>query len=121
MLSGAQRGRLLSETRKFMQELDGRVSDAQKAALAHVHEVRGDLMLGLGAQRRALTEYHFAETLGYNDAVFLEKARRVASGAAPASKVVEIQVSNACACGKVHDIGGGGDEWACRICDEDGF
>jgi len=70
-------GRILKEPQAFGAEVIGKISDEQKSSLAQMHAVRADLMLGLGASKRAVVELSCAEALGGATPELLEKKRKV--------------------------------------------
>merc|ERR1719321_1511953 len=51
----------------------GKLSDSQKTALQRMFEVRGDLLIGLGANKRAALEYSCAATLAPDNAAIKAK------------------------------------------------
>ena len=70
LASGTDRAgkHLVKEPMKFLKTWMPKLTKEQKTALAHIHEVRGDIMVGLGAHKYALTEYRCSQALGRDDA-----------------------------------------------------
>jgi len=71
--------RILKEPMAFGQEMLSRLSDEQKASLAQMHDVRGDLVMGLGASKRAFLEYTCAAAMGLDTLALKNKMSEVES------------------------------------------
>jgi len=56
-------GMILAHPEAFAQATLANLSEEHKAALARMHEVRGDILLGLGATKRALLEFTCASAI----------------------------------------------------------
>jgi len=67
--------RLLKEPKEFLEDVLPKLSDEQRTSLGMMHEVRGDIMVGLGASKRALLEFSCAEALTAGDGVREKRAR----------------------------------------------
>eukprot|EP00928_Gymnodinium_smaydae_P026758 TRINITY_DN20916_c1_g1_i1.p1 TRINITY_DN20916_c1_g1~~TRINITY_DN20916_c1_g1_i1.p1 ORF type:complete len:458 (+),score=112.33 TRINITY_DN20916_c1_g1_i1:41-1414(+) len=72
---------ILKEPQKFVAEVQGTPTPDQKGLLTKMYEVRGDVLTGLGATKRALVDYGCAETLTPDDAQVKAKRQKVESSA----------------------------------------
>eukprot|EP00930_Biecheleria_cincta_P043000 TRINITY_DN2957_c0_g1_i6.p1 TRINITY_DN2957_c0_g1~~TRINITY_DN2957_c0_g1_i6.p1 ORF type:complete len:446 (-),score=133.44 TRINITY_DN2957_c0_g1_i6:149-1447(-) len=64
---GGSDSKILREPLAFVEEFMPKMSTEQKAAALQLFKVRGDLMVGLGATKRAATEYSAAAILAPDD------------------------------------------------------
>jgi len=64
---GGSDGRILKEPAAFLNEVLPKLTPEQKAALKRMYEVRGDLLIALGAAKRAVLEFSNAEVLAPDD------------------------------------------------------
>ena len=80
IISGTNRkgGKLLQKPKEFLRTWMPMLTKEQQAALARMHEVRGDILVGLGANKRALTMYNCSQVLA-GDAVADKIAKTEAS------------------------------------------
>mmetsp|Transcript_102788 Transcript_102788/g.193255 ORF Transcript_102788/g.193255 Transcript_102788/m.193255 type:complete len:457 (+) Transcript_102788:101-1471(+) len=73
---GGANSRILRKPRAFIEEFVPRMSPEQKSAAFKIFMCRGDLLVGLGAKKRAATEYDCAEILQPEDeALKLKRAK----------------------------------------------
>jgi len=73
---GGSGSKILKEPTDFLEEFMPKMSSEQKASLRKMYEVRGDLLCGLGALKRAATEYGCAEKLDPgNEEIKAKKAK----------------------------------------------
>jgi len=78
---GGSDSQILKEPKAFLEAFTQKLSDEQKKALQKMFTVRGDLLMGLGAAKRAATEYDCAAVLAPDDEEVKAKRRKVeASG-----------------------------------------
>ena len=61
---GDDSDRVLREPSAFLGEYKAKLSEEQKAVLMKMYEVRGDIITGLGAHKRAMVDYQSAQELG---------------------------------------------------------
>eukprot|EP00746_Dinoflagellata_sp_MGD_P155173 gnl/MRDRNA2_/MRDRNA2_85234_c0_seq1.p1 gnl/MRDRNA2_/MRDRNA2_85234_c0~~gnl/MRDRNA2_/MRDRNA2_85234_c0_seq1.p1 ORF type:complete len:482 (-),score=137.19 gnl/MRDRNA2_/MRDRNA2_85234_c0_seq1:201-1574(-) len=73
---GGKDSKILKEPAAFIDEFIGKLSDAQKSSLQKMFEVRGDLLTGLGANKRAAVEYGCASTLAPDNAEIKAKRQK---------------------------------------------
>jgi len=64
---GGSGSRILKEPQAFLEEVVGKLSPEQKGSLRKMYEIRGDLLSGLGASKRAAVQYTCAESLAPDD------------------------------------------------------
>jgi len=62
-LSPGTESKILKDPSAFLDDVMSKLSPEQKASLRTMYEVRGDLLIGLGAFKRARVEYGCAESL----------------------------------------------------------
>jgi G3E family GTPase len=79
---GGSGSKILKEPNEFLAETMPKLSAEQKAALRKMYEVRGDLLCGLGALKRAATEYGCAATLDPDSEELKAKKAKVESAGA---------------------------------------
>jgi len=94
---GGSGSRILKEPNEFLAETMPKLSAEQKVALRKMYEVRGDLLCGLGALKRAATEYGCAATLDPDSEELKAKRAKVESAgtaamSADADKKVPVSV-----------------------------
>eukprot|EP00933_Yihiella_yeosuensis_P042299 TRINITY_DN36850_c0_g1_i1.p1 TRINITY_DN36850_c0_g1~~TRINITY_DN36850_c0_g1_i1.p1 ORF type:complete len:458 (+),score=145.38 TRINITY_DN36850_c0_g1_i1:74-1447(+) len=70
---GDESERIVKEPLEFVKELSPKLSQEQKDILKRMYEVRGDIITGLGANKRAATDYACAQELGAEDGSIAEK------------------------------------------------
>eukprot|EP00930_Biecheleria_cincta_P042056 TRINITY_DN28927_c0_g1_i1.p1 TRINITY_DN28927_c0_g1~~TRINITY_DN28927_c0_g1_i1.p1 ORF type:complete len:462 (-),score=115.32 TRINITY_DN28927_c0_g1_i1:6-1391(-) len=70
---GDEGERIVKEPMEFVQELQPRLSQEQKDILKKMYEVRGDIITGLGANKRARTDYECAKVLGETGSSLVSK------------------------------------------------
>jgi len=75
-VSDIPEGSILANPKAFSEAMLASLSEDQKAALAHMHEVRGDILLGLGATKRALEEFTCASAI-VEDGTAAQKKHKV--------------------------------------------
>jgi len=68
---------ILKEPLAFVKETEATLTADQKASLRKMYEVRGDILTGLGATKRAATEYDCAALLDPNDSQLKEKKAKL--------------------------------------------
>lgn len=73
----------MKEPLAFGQEVLSRLSVEQKASLAQMHDVRGDIVKGMGASKRALLEYTCAAAMGLDTLALKNKMSDVESKKTP--------------------------------------
>merc|ERR1712113_1327591 len=66
----------------FLAEFMSKLTPEQKASLGTMYEVRGDLLVGLGAAKRAAIEYGCAQSLAPDDDAIKAKKAKIESAAA---------------------------------------
>jgi len=84
----SEAGELLKDPKAFGEQKSSTMSAENRAALASLHEVRGDMMVGLGANKRALVEFTCAEALGLSSPELVDKRRKLDGSAKKASDKV---------------------------------
>jgi len=94
---GGSGSRILKEPNEFLADVMPKLSEEQKTALRSMYEVRGDLLFGLGALKRAETEYGCAAVLDPGSEELKAKRAKVvaansASMAPGADKKVPVSV-----------------------------
>eukprot|EP00404_Azadinium_spinosum_P019153 CAMPEP_0180483278 /NCGR_PEP_ID=MMETSP1036_2-20121128/35338_1 /TAXON_ID=632150 /ORGANISM="Azadinium spinosum, Strain 3D9" /LENGTH=425 /DNA_ID=CAMNT_0022491077 /DNA_START=59 /DNA_END=1337 /DNA_ORIENTATION=+ len=62
---GAEDDKVVKEPDEFLKSMAEKLTVEQKALLGKMYVVRGDIITGLGANKRASVDYACAETLGY--------------------------------------------------------
>jgi len=73
---GSSDSMILKEPQTFLDKFKSNLSPEQKSSLLKMYEVRGDLLTGLGAYKRALTEFDCALTLvPDNDEIKAKRAK----------------------------------------------
>nr|UVT37966.1 CobW domain-containing protein 4 [Karlodinium veneficum] len=72
---------ILKEPITFVKEVDKDLTTEQRASLKRMYEVRGDILTGLGATKRAATEYSCAQLLDPDDAGVQAKKASVETSA----------------------------------------
>jgi len=77
---GGADNKILKEPDSFVKAVMPKLTPEQKVSLRKMFEVRGDLMIGLGANKRARTEYEAAESLGPGDEAFKAKRAKLDKG-----------------------------------------
>jgi G3E family GTPase len=82
---GGSGSRILKEPVEYLGEIKGKLTPDQSATLKRMYVVRGDLLTGLGACKRAATEYGCAETLEPGSAEIKAKRAKVEAAAAGGS------------------------------------
>eukprot|EP00928_Gymnodinium_smaydae_P026762 TRINITY_DN20916_c1_g1_i5.p1 TRINITY_DN20916_c1_g1~~TRINITY_DN20916_c1_g1_i5.p1 ORF type:complete len:457 (+),score=140.70 TRINITY_DN20916_c1_g1_i5:62-1432(+) len=70
---GGSESKILKEPAAFVADFMPKLSSEQKTALKNMYLVRGDLLVGLGAAKRAATEYECAAVLAPEDAAVKAK------------------------------------------------
>mmetsp|Transcript_66062 Transcript_66062/g.137984 ORF Transcript_66062/g.137984 Transcript_66062/m.137984 type:complete len:460 (-) Transcript_66062:344-1723(-) len=83
---GDEEGVLIKEPQTFVSTFLEKLSDEQKATLASMFEVRGDIITGLGAHKRAATDFAAAKALTKSDTAGLETKEKAAQDAARGPK-----------------------------------
>jgi G3E family GTPase len=78
---GGSDSKILKEPVAFLEEFVGKLSPEQKTALTKMFTIRGDLLTGLGATKRAATEYTCASTLAPEDEGIKTKRARLTESA----------------------------------------
>jgi G3E family GTPase len=78
---GGSDSKILKEPAAFLEEFTAKMSPEQKAAAFKMFMCRGDLLVGLGATKRAATEYDCAGTLQPEDADLQVKRARLSAPA----------------------------------------
>jgi len=81
---------MLKEPETFVKDYAGKMSTEQVSAAFQMFVVRGDLMVGLGATKRAVTEYTCASTLKPDDADFKAKFTSFTEGLENATKKAKL-------------------------------
>jgi G3E family GTPase len=74
---GGADSKILKEPDAFLKEFSSKMSPEQKTAAQTMFMVRGDLMIGLGALKRASTEYDAAGTLDPDSAELKAKRQKL--------------------------------------------
>jgi G3E family GTPase len=72
---------ILKEPITFVKEVDKDLTTEQRASLKRMYEIRGDILTGLGATKRAATEYSCAQLLDPDDTAVQAKKASVESSA----------------------------------------
>jgi len=83
---GGADSKILKEPAAFLEEFTAKMSPEQKAAAFKMFMCRGDLLVGLGATKRAQTEYECAGTLQPDDEDLKVKRARLSAPAAEEKK-----------------------------------
>lgn len=78
---GGSGNRILKEPSAFLDEVLPRLTAEQKADMRRMYEVRGDLLIILGAAKRAIVEFTCAELLFPDDEVIKQKKATAESAA----------------------------------------
>jgi len=76
---GGVDSKILKDPTAFLEDVMSKLTPEQKTTLGKMYEVRGDLLVGLGASKRAVTEYGCAEKLMPDKAEIKEKKAKVES------------------------------------------
>jgi len=71
---GGSGGKILKEPEAFLEEITAKMTPEQKLGLRRMYETRGDLLVALGAAKRAALDYKCAVTLDPDDAGIKAKA-----------------------------------------------
>ena len=80
---GGSDSKILKEPVAFLEEFVAKLSPEQKTGLTKMFTIRGDLLIGLGATKRAATEYTCASTLAPDEEGIKTKlAQLTAAGSA---------------------------------------
>lgn len=92
---GGKDSQILKEPSAFIAEFTSKLSAEQKASLAKMYEVRGDLLVKLGALKRASAEYTSAESLAAETEGIKVKRAKIdsADGALQSDKDNKVPVS----------------------------
>jgi len=86
---GGSDSKILKEPAAFLEEFTAKMSPEQKAAAFKMFMCRGDLLVGLGATKRAATEYDCAGTLQPEDADLQVKRARLSAPATAETRAGE--------------------------------
>jgi len=84
---GGKGEKLLSSPKEFGEEKASSLPGDLRAALGRMHSVRGDLLSGLGANKRARLEYSCATALGAGGAALEEKQKKAEEAGRAMGKV----------------------------------
>ena len=87
---GDESDKVLKLPAAFVEEVEPKISQEQKETLRQMYVLRGDILVGLGANKRAAVDYGCAQALGNPDAALKEKLSKVQAavkGADPDSKI----------------------------------
>jgi G3E family GTPase len=91
---GGADSKILKDPKAFLEDVVGKLTPEQKSALGRMHEVRGDLLTGLGAVKRALVEYTCSEGLVSDAKPISAKKAKLEDAAAPKTgKAEKVPVS----------------------------
>eukprot|EP00928_Gymnodinium_smaydae_P026759 TRINITY_DN20916_c1_g1_i2.p1 TRINITY_DN20916_c1_g1~~TRINITY_DN20916_c1_g1_i2.p1 ORF type:complete len:458 (+),score=100.70 TRINITY_DN20916_c1_g1_i2:47-1420(+) len=74
---GGSDAQIMKAPQKFLDAFMEKLSPEQKSALQSMYKVRGDLLVGLGAAKRAALEYRLAEKLAPDDEEAKTKRARI--------------------------------------------
>jgi G3E family GTPase len=74
---GGDGEKLLKSPKEFGEANASSLTEEHRAALGRIHSLRGDLLSGLGASKRAKVEYSCAAALGVGNAALEEKQKNV--------------------------------------------
>eukprot|EP00930_Biecheleria_cincta_P047928 TRINITY_DN33326_c0_g1_i1.p1 TRINITY_DN33326_c0_g1~~TRINITY_DN33326_c0_g1_i1.p1 ORF type:complete len:470 (+),score=120.84 TRINITY_DN33326_c0_g1_i1:57-1466(+) len=77
---GGADSQIVKEPKAFLEAFMPKMSADQKSALLRMFMVRGDIMIGLGATKRAALEYSCVETLSPDNEVAKEKRKQLTAG-----------------------------------------
>ena len=91
---GDESDKILKDPPTFIAETVPKVSAEQKDTLRQMYEIRGDIITGLGAHKRAANDYECARQLGSTDGALKEKVAQVqaAMKAKPSESKVPVTV-----------------------------
>jgi len=89
---GGEGGAILKEPEKFLAEKLPGMTDEQKASLQSMYDVRGDILQGLGANKRAVVDYTSALTINPNLEAIKEKKTKLEAAAAALTKGTDDKV-----------------------------
>ncbi|CAE7511357.1 Cbwd1 [Symbiodinium pilosum] len=82
---GDESDRVLRDPPAFLEEYKAKLTEEQKDVLRKMYEVRGDIITGLGAHKRAFADYQSAQTLGAKLSEKMAKSQAATKEPAPAS------------------------------------
>jgi len=83
---GGEGSKILKEPTAFLEEMMPKLSDEQKAALKKMYSLRGDILVDLGANKRAQVEYSNALSLSADDQTIKAKAAKISESPLEAKK-----------------------------------
>ncbi|CAE7921053.1 Cbwd1 [Symbiodinium necroappetens] len=91
---GDDSDKILKDPPTFIAEMVPKVSAEQKDTLRQMYELRGDIITGLGAHKRAASDYECAQQLGSTDGALKDKVAQVqaAMKAKPSESKVPVTV-----------------------------
>eukprot|EP00931_Biecheleriopsis_adriatica_P023680 TRINITY_DN148_c0_g1_i9.p1 TRINITY_DN148_c0_g1~~TRINITY_DN148_c0_g1_i9.p1 ORF type:complete len:460 (-),score=140.32 TRINITY_DN148_c0_g1_i9:259-1638(-) len=89
---GGSESQILKDPNAFLQAFVPKLSTEQKKVLQKMFTVRGDLLMGLGAAKRAATEYGCAATLAPDDADIKAKQAKLVSSSSKLEKGADNKV-----------------------------
>jgi len=91
---GDEGDRIVKDPAPFVEEVLPKLTPDQKNVLGKMYEVRGDIIMGLGACKRAATDYGLAGKLGgTTEALPAKKARADEASRAPMKKGEKVPVT----------------------------
>jgi len=85
--------RLLKEPDAFLNDVEAKLTPELRGKLQHMFEVRGDIVGGLGASKRAIADYDCAIRLGADSPEIKAKKARIGEPAKEASKDDKVPVT----------------------------
>ncbi|CAE7589537.1 Cbwd1 [Symbiodinium sp. CCMP2456] len=91
---GDESEKILKDPPTFIAQMVPKVSAEQKDTLRQMYELRGDIITGLGAHKRAASDYECAQQLGSTDGALKDKVAQVqaAMKAKPSESKVPVTV-----------------------------
>eukprot|EP00931_Biecheleriopsis_adriatica_P023674 TRINITY_DN148_c0_g1_i2.p1 TRINITY_DN148_c0_g1~~TRINITY_DN148_c0_g1_i2.p1 ORF type:complete len:460 (-),score=138.87 TRINITY_DN148_c0_g1_i2:259-1638(-) len=89
---GGSESQILKEPNAFLEAFAPKLSTEQKKVLQKMFTVRGDLLMGLGAAKRAATEYGCAATLAPDDEEIKAKISKLESSGSQLGKDADNKV-----------------------------
>uniref|UniRef100_A0A7S4T1G6 CobW C-terminal domain-containing protein n=1 Tax=Alexandrium monilatum TaxID=311494 RepID=A0A7S4T1G6_9DINO len=92
-LDGEAGPKLVKEPEEFLSLIQAKLTPDQQKVLQRMFEVRGDIITGLGANKRAAVDYSCAQKLGADAAALVEKKAKAEEAMKQAKKTGKVPVT----------------------------
>mmetsp|Transcript_66250 Transcript_66250/g.132928 ORF Transcript_66250/g.132928 Transcript_66250/m.132928 type:complete len:456 (-) Transcript_66250:149-1516(-) len=92
-IDGDAGGKLVKEPEEFLAAVEAKLTPDQQKVLQRMFEVRGDIITGLGANKRAAVDYACAQRLGADTTEVVEKKAKAEEATKQAKKSDKVPVT----------------------------